>query len=291
MHIQNKFLILSVISALALTLAAEYSIAEEESATEQSGGTYNVKTDTICKKQNGKTFCTDKKGKPLTGDMVKYKEGIVVRRYPMKNGYLDGVGIVYYDSGRVKKTLEYKEGVLNGSVNSYERNGKITESVPYVDGKKEGVATYKMQGMNLKMIYIDDEMNGDYQIWNEDSTQKIYNLKMAQDAILSGTYYHYEKDGLKCNKNKIVEEEIPELIVEAVNEHCLVWQQSLKCSACPAVAIGSNPACNQEWRQEHRKEILKYFISCRCPALTDGSLEPNSAEYIKYKQECVKDQD
>ena len=95
MHIQNKFLILSVISALALTLAAEYSIAEEESATEQSGGTYNVKTDTICKKQNGKTFCTDKKGKPLTGDMVKYKEGIVVRRYHMKNGYLDGVGIVY----------------------------------------------------------------------------------------------------------------------------------------------------------------------------------------------------
>ena len=133
-------------------------------------------------------------------------------------------------------------------------------------------------------------MNGDYQIWNNDNTQKIYDLKMAQDMVLSGTYYHYEKTGLNCDKKKIASEEIPELIIEAVNEHCLVWQPELNCSACPAIAIGSNPSCNQEWRQEHRKDILKYFISCRCPALTDGSLEPDSTEYMKYKQECIKEQ-
>lgn len=290
MHIQNKFLILSVISALALTIAAEYCVADEESNT-TSGGIYNVKTDTICKKQGGKTFCTDREGNALNGEMVKYKNGIIIRRYPMKNGYLNGTGFVYYDSGRLKKSLEYKDGILNGASTSYNRDGSVSESIPYVEGKKEGVAMQQTQENTLMMIYVDNELNGDYQIWTKDNTQKIYELKMAQDMVLSGTYNHYKKDGLTCNKKEIVSEEIPELIIEAVNEHCLAWQQELKCSACPAIAIGSNPECNQEWRQGHRKEILKYFISCRCPALTDGSLEPNSAEYTKYKQECVKDQD
>lgn len=287
MHIKNKFLLLSVCCAAAVTLVAEYSIAEEEQPAEYK--IYNVQTETICKKQDGKTYCTDKEGKAITGEMLKYKNGIIVRRYPMKKGYLDGIGKVYYDSGRLKKTLEYKDGVLNGSMVSYERNGNVTESIPYVDGKKEGVALYKMQDNILKMIYINDEMNGDYQIWNKDNTKKIYDLKMAQNVVLSGIYYHYEKDDTKCNKEKIVSEEIPELVIKAVNENCLIWQPELTCSACPAIAIGSNPACNQEWRQEHRKEMLQYFISCRCPRLTDGSLEANTPEYIKYKKECINE--
>lgn len=289
MHVNHKFLLLSVCCAVAITLVAEYSVAEEEQQPEEYK-TYNVKTDTICKKQQGKTFCTDKEGKPINGEMVKYKNGVVVRKYPMKKGYLDGTGIVYYESGRLKKSLEYKDGILNGAVTSYNRDGSVSEVVPYVDGKKEGVGIRRLKENSLRMIYVDDEMNGDYQIWNNDNTQKIYDLKMAQDMVLSGKYHHYKKDVSTCDKEEIVAEEIPDLVIEAVNEHCLTWQKELSCSACPAVAIGSNPACNQEWRQEHRKDILKYFISCRCPALTDGSLEPDSAEYLKYKQECVKEE-
>jgi len=229
---------------------------------------YKIPEDVDCKKTaENLTFCVSKKGDPVTGEMLKYKNGVVSRRYAMKDGYLDGIGKSYDEHGYLISELPYKQGRLNGNVIVYNRQGKIVSKTPYINGIKEGIATYQSSGSTVKVIYINDQLNGDIRITDDKTKEIIYELSALNNQIISGLYYHYDSEDIrcceKCPKEELLQKEsIPDLIITGLNNKCLELQKNISCTNCPVKASGSNPECDQEWHKKNRKTVIDYMKNC-----------------------------
>jgi len=101
---------------------------------------------------------------------------------------------------------------------------------------------------------------------NCDPNTLLYKFRMGQReikpekytyGIIAGVYVYLTEEG------KTETRKIHPLIVEGINQKCLVLQEVLNYSHCPVIATGSSKECNQMWRQQHREEILDYIKSCR----------------------------
>lgn len=242
---------LSLSTCLALNIAGSANAAEELRR-------YIVPDDVTCKmeKTTKVTFCSDKEGAPITGEMIKYSNGTISRYYPMKDGYLDGTGMAYYTNGAKKSEISYIKGVINGITKNYDKRGTLLEEIPYVDGKKEGVARYYDTAGNLimQMIYIEDKANGDMRVYDPLSKTPIYNLKTASDKIISGTYSYEESEEIKTVS-------IPDIIISAINVKCLEMQTELSDSPCAAY-FSNDSECDQKWRNKNRNAVREYLRSC-----------------------------
>lgn len=239
------------------------------------------------------TYCTDKEGNPLNGQMIKYYQGIALKRYPMKDGYLHGVGKVYYKNGKLKTAFNYEKGVLNGYVLEFDNkwtsgfNGNIIEKIPYVNGQREGIATYYHDTYTIKAIYQQDKLQGAAKMWDNKKKLKIYDFNYANDRLVSATYYYDAKEECeencrkdycrvqcdaeklykcvqKCNsldgKTKAVE--VSPVIIfatnyqESMDNKCFSFHESLSADKRP-VKYNSSEACNKILKNNN--EISEVF--------------------------------
>ena len=202
-------------------------------------------------------FCTDNDGAPITGEMVKYFEGTIIRLYTLKDGILDGTGYVYYTDGTPKSEIPYIQGQVNGIMKKYDRMGKLSEEIPYQNNKKEGIAKYYDEKGSLisQMVYLDDEPNGDMYIYDSLKKIPLYRLKNLSGQFISGTYTYQIAD------TKLKTVQIPDVIITAFNKKCLDFQPALTTSPCAAF-YNQNSECDQAWRKRNRQAERAYLKTC-----------------------------
>ena len=198
---------------------------------------YVIPDDAKCvvRKSDKLTYCTDKEGTPVTGELHRYKNNSLYRLYPLQNGILEGTSLLYYPNGHLKSEKPYKKGVLDGTVKEYYPDGTLESETPYVKGQKEGIAkSYNNNGkMFSQMIYTDNELNGEMRLYTPEG--KTGNIDMAV---------------------------IPPVVIEALNNACLELQHTMTTSACAATFNASSTVCDEKWRRNNRKEVRKYLADC-----------------------------
>lgn len=267
---QKKHILFVSACCLLTNLAAAPCQAKVDLTDEPKPTVYIIPKDVSCTKAQGLTYCLDKDGQPITGEMLKYKKGTLVRRYRMKDGYLDGMGESYDENGYLLQKHPYKNGKLNGTMEFYDRHGKLPDELPYVNGKREGVAKSVSEKTTMKAVYINDKMNGKWIIGDNKTRNKIFDLDMSQDKIISGHYYHLDEkadkrccapdDANECINNPeapccaevpVVETKIDKSVVYGVNQKCLEirYQDPISCDNNPIKELNTNSEC-QQWLNE-----------------------------------------
>lgn len=127
-----------------------------------SAGKTNESQNYQCKHEaDGRVFCLDEKGKPLTGKKTRgtdgryisiesyakgYRDGLTTffdedgkqhERVYFKQGLKNGMDKIYYATGGVKINAQYKNGVLHGQVEAYNDRGKLLGRMRYKNGMLE----------------------------------------------------------------------------------------------------------------------------------------------------------
>lgn len=169
---------------------------------------YSVGEDAKCGKRSTDKliYCADTEGNPITGQAIKTNNGIIIRKYVLKDGLLDGISELYDNFGHLKETRTYAAGVLQGELLEYNRQGEVIGKTPYVKGKKEGIATYTTENTVTKTAFEEDDAK-EMTVFDSHQQKAIYRFKMAGGQIVSGTYSYITcKEGAKAAKC------IPELV-------------------------------------------------------------------------------
>lgn len=106
--------------------------------------------------ENAYSYCTDLKGKPLTGFLnVYHQNGNLDFISYYKNGKLDGISKTYYENGQLESEASYKNNKLDGISKGYYENGKLKYEIPYTNGKPKGtLKTYDENGQVNKKILL-----------------------------------------------------------------------------------------------------------------------------------------
>jgi len=280
---QKRRIFLLSACCLLTDLLASPCLAAVELTDEPKPNIYIIPKDVNCSKAQGLTYCLDRDGNPITGEMLKYKKGIVIRRYRMKDGYLDGMGESYDDNGYLLQKHPYKQGKLSGTMEFYDRHGKLPDEMPYVNGKKEGIAKSVNEKTTMKAIYINDKMNGKWIIGDNETKNKIYEMEMSQDKAVSGLYYHFDESRDKrccapdditvctddpnapcCAEAPVIETKIDKSVIYGINQKCLEirYLEPISCNSNPVKEVSGNTLCEQ-WLN-------------------------NDANYVAYKQNLEK---
>lgn len=102
-----------------------------------------------CFYKDERKYCTDYKGKALTGRIVQnYEDSVAYENY--RNGYLHGETSVYTLDGQLWQTTNYSKGVKNGKEIVYFENGRVNYTLNYSNGKIDGqVKQYDIHGTML----------------------------------------------------------------------------------------------------------------------------------------------
>ena len=227
-----------------------------------------------CVNKDKRVYCTNQNDEPVTGEVVKYENGVIRRRYAFKDGYLDGVGKAYDKYGYATTEITYKEGVLSGNINTYGRNGQRLSQIPYTEGKKEGIAEYSTNDITVKTIYIDDSLNGTSQIWHNKTKKKIYDLEMSSDYLASMTYYYYSNPDETCcdyigqenfDTDNLIEKNVkaPKILIDAVNVGCAETHDKFSCSPYPVVLKPAEEGC-KEWIKNNQNELKAVQQQFKC---------------------------
>lgn len=182
----------------ACLLTGVSAIAEETQATsvdENKPKVYILPDDVKCyiRKQDKITFCTDLNNAPITGELQKYQEAELIRKYPIKDGIIQGTVVAYYANGDIMSEKTYKKGKLDGEAKTYYKGNKIKTLTPYKQGKKEGVGKvyYENGFMQEQGIYINNKLNGKYRLYEENG-EMVYELIFKNNDLVSG-YCVYKK--------------------------------------------------------------------------------------------------
>lgn len=102
-----------------------------------------------CYYKNDLKYCTDYKGKALTGRIVQdYEDSVAYEHY--RNGYLHGETSVYTLDGKLWQVTHYSKGLKNGKETVYFENGRVNYTLNYSKGKISGeVKQYDENGAFL----------------------------------------------------------------------------------------------------------------------------------------------
>ncbi len=226
----RKILPYTVVTALLLSsvsLIAQEMPREEQTETK----IYIIPDEVKCyvRKQDRITFCTDLNGEPITGELRKYQENELIRKYPLAKGILDGVVVSYYTNGDLLSEKPYTKGKLNGAVKTYYKNNKIESIVPYQKGTKEGVVKfYYTNGyMQEQGIYIGGKLNGQYRLYDK-SGEMVYELFFENNALISG-YCMYKK---KENDEKRYKQELDAITLDMLKKHEVVLDNTIILNGC-----------------------------------------------------------
>ena len=102
-----------------------------------------------CYYKNDLKYCTDYRGKALTGRIVQnYEDSVAYEHY--RNGYLHGETSVYTLDGKLWQVTHYSKGLKNGKETVYFENGRVNYTLNYSKGKIDGqVKQYDIYGTML----------------------------------------------------------------------------------------------------------------------------------------------
>ena len=102
-----------------------------------------------CYYRNDMKYCTDYKGKALTGRIVQnYEDSVAYEHY--RNGRLHGETSVYSLDGKLWQVTHYSKGLKNGKETVYFENGRVNYTLNYNKGKIDGeVKQYDIYGTML----------------------------------------------------------------------------------------------------------------------------------------------
>lgn len=204
---KNKTLILAAVSAIG----AAYAAFAVPSAPQNAKEFYVIPDDVKCRvrKKDKIAVCTDKNGTPITGEMRKFRENMLIRSYILKNGILDGTSMGFYISGGWLTEKPYKNGLLHGLVRTWYKDGTLETSIPYQNGNKEGVAKsyYKNGKLESQGIYINGQLNGATRLYNTNG-EVTFEFSFVQDMAVSGTCTYYDEETGKQTKYQVAKEAI-----------------------------------------------------------------------------------
>lgn len=221
---------------------------------------YVIPKDVKCmvKKSDKLTYCYDLKGRPITGEMRRYRNGDLRHSYFLKKGILDGTSTTYFTDGSINIQKTYTNGKLNGITKKNYKNGNPEEETSYVKGVKEGVSKkyYETGGLLSQTVYKNDKVNGDYRIYDT-SQNIIYNLKVENSLVKSGMYHYLTKE------NKKTSSQIPDLIIQSINNKCSEIHISFNTSTCAITKTKTDDGCNMKWYQTNQKALDEYLNSCQ----------------------------
>ena len=253
-------------SVCCLLFLSVDNLKADDETVDSSPTIYNLPDDATCKNN----YCVDTENNPITGTIRRYKNGYLIRDYVAQDGYLEGISHTYYKNGNTKTERSYKRGVLDGTVIEYDKEGQMVENITYKNGKKEGIASYYDEDNITKVIYIDNNINGDAQIWDRKQGKLIYKFKMQNNKIISGSYTHATDQTLQ----EAQEDDLNQLVMEGNNQQCLQLQNIFSESSCQAdlehtISVLSSKEilsedCNKDWYKQHKTEIIKYIKLCKC---------------------------
>ncbi len=218
---------------MAIVLLSSVSLIAQEIPQEKPEETkiYIMPDEVKCyiRKQDRITFCTDLAGKPITGELRKYRENELVRRYTLNKGILNGTVISYYINGDVLSEKPYTKGKLNGVVKTYYKNNKIESLTPYQNGVKEGVAKFYYDNgyMQEQGIYIGGKLNGQYRLYDK-TGEMVYELVFENDSLASG-YCMYKK---KENDDKRYKQELDANTLDMLRKHQVALDNTIIVNGC-----------------------------------------------------------
>lgn len=228
--LMRKILPCTVVTALLLSgvsLVAQEIPQEEPTETK----IYIIPDEVKCyvRKQDKITFCTDLNGEPITGELRKYQENELIRKYPLTKGVLEGMVVSYYTNGDLLSEKPYTKGKLNGVVKTYYKNNKIESITPYQNGIKEGVAKFYYDNgyMQEQGIYIGGKLNGQYRLYDK-SGDMVYELMFQDNSLVSG-YCMYKK---KKNDDKRYKQELDAKTLDMLKKHQIVLDSTIAVNGC-----------------------------------------------------------
>ena len=293
-----------------LSSFAVLSVIGPVQAVEEDNRIYVAPDEVRCQMQNKKLYCTDTENKPLTGQIITFKNREVIRRYNVKDGYMEGLSKTYYNNGKLKTSQNYTKGVINGVMVEYNKDtGTVSSLTTYKDGIKEGRSSISSENGIINLTYEHDKLEGPANVMAtpktnlcaelkkhfpkyECATHNIYQLNFKENKLASGIYTHITfsdcSNQENCSKDIVYQtQNMPDIIITGINNNCLKLKENLSISECSVLADGKNPECDKSWLKEVQEEIKDYLRKCRCPKLYDGSYKEESEEYNTYKKHCM----
>lgn len=218
------------IAALMISAVATV-MAEDVERQEESPKIYIIPDEVKCyvRKEDRITFCTDLEGNPITGELRKYREGEVIRQYPLEKGILDGTVLSYYINGDILSEKPYEKGKLNGVVKSYYKRNKLESAIPYQKGYKEGVAKFYYENgyMQEQGIYIGGKLNGQYRLYDK-TGEMVYELTFQNNTLISG-YCMYKKSATDPKRYK---QNLDEKTLSMLKKHQIVLDTTIVVNGC-----------------------------------------------------------
>ncbi len=188
--------------------------AEEETVAQKQPKVYIMPDDVRCHllKKERITYCIDKHGEPITGELRKYREGELIRSYPLQKGILEGTAVSYYIRGGILSEKPYTKGKLNGTVKNYYENGKVKDVLPYINGVQEGVTKiyYKNGYLQGQGIYINGKQNGMTRLYDT-AGNLVYELQYNNDILTSGYCLTQKSPQSAPSKHELTDEDINQL--------------------------------------------------------------------------------
>ena len=218
---------------MAIVLLSSVSLIAQEIPQEKPEETkiYIMPDEVKCyiRKQDRITFCTDLAGKPITGELRKYRENELVRRYTLNKGILNGTVISYYINGDVLSEKPYTKGKLNGVVKTYYKNNKIESLTPYQNGVKEGVAKFYYDNgyMQEQGIYIGGKLNGQYRLYDK-TGEMVYEL-VFENYFWASVFFFYNN---KQHDDKRYKQELDANTLDMLRKHQVALDNTIIVNGC-----------------------------------------------------------
>ena len=73
--------------------------------------------------------------KPVTGRVVKYKEGQLKRRAKYSDGKRNGLAETFHDNGQLQTRENYKDEKRHGLFERFDKDGNLVATLTYKDDK------------------------------------------------------------------------------------------------------------------------------------------------------------
>lgn len=129
----------------------------------------------ICKAEDGKRFCRDEKGVPVTGMMNVWADGRLVAEVTLADGQREGPTRYYGKEGRLSYAIPYNAGLQDGVEVAFAPNGSVRWLTPYKQGKKDGyvLGFYDNGAFSSILYYSNDLEDGVYKKYYENGRVAI----------------------------------------------------------------------------------------------------------------------
>lgn len=131
-----------------------------------------------------------------------YKKGFLINKETLWRGLVIGQVNSYYDNGKLKMSGQYeivgkdsvKTSCENGNFRYYYSNGVLKSSAFYSNGKETGVSSFYDNSGQLKRLKILEKDGGSYNIYENDTVNRIDEKGRRQGKWISLPYSFSENN-------------------------------------------------------------------------------------------------